>query len=57
MIDLTIKLTDMIVLTEPGKLQKIKKLYDGVLLYEYDCVDGYSYSSSYVNDGYVGVVI
>ena len=36
LIDLTIKLIDMINLKKPGVLQEIKKLYDGVSQYEND---------------------
>ena len=34
LIDLTVKITDMIFLKKPGVLQEIKKLYDGILQYE-----------------------
>ena len=34
LIDLTVKITDMIILKKPGVLQEIKKVYDGVLQYE-----------------------
>ena len=34
LIDLTVKIIDMIKLKKPGVLQEIKKLYDGVLQYE-----------------------
>ena len=36
LIDLTVKITDMINLKKPGVLQEIKKLYDGVSQYEND---------------------
>ena len=36
LIDLTVKIIDMINLKKPGVLQEIKKLYDGVLQYEND---------------------
>ena len=36
LIDLTVKIFDMINLKKPGVLQVIKKLYDGVLQYEND---------------------
>ena len=36
LIDLTVKIIDMITLKKPGVLQEIKKLYDGVLQYEND---------------------
>ena len=34
LVDLTVKITDMVILKKPGVLQEIKKLYDGVLQYE-----------------------
>ena len=34
LIDLPVKITDMIILKKPGVLQEIKKLYDGILQYE-----------------------
>ena len=34
LMDLTVKITDMIILKKPGVLQEIKKLYDGILQYE-----------------------
>ena len=34
LIDLTVKITDMIILKKPNVLQEIKKLYNGVLQYE-----------------------
>ena len=34
LIDLTVKIIDMINLKKPGVLQEIKKLYDGILQYE-----------------------
>ena len=34
LIDLTVKITDMIILKKPGVLQEIKKLYDSILQYE-----------------------
>ena len=34
LIDLTVKITNMIILKKPGVLQEIKKLYDGILQYE-----------------------
>ena len=36
LIDLTVKITNMINLKKPGVLQEIKKLYNGVLQYEND---------------------
>ena len=36
LIDLTVKITDMINLKKPNVLQEIKKLYNGVLQYEND---------------------
>ena len=36
LIDLTVKIIDMISLEKPGVLQEIKKLYDGVLQYQND---------------------
>ena len=36
LIDLTVKITDMINLKKPGVLQEIKKLYNGILQYEND---------------------
>ena len=36
LIDLTVKITDMINLKKPGVLQEIKKLYNGVSEYEND---------------------
>ena len=36
LIDLTVKITDMINLKKPNILQEIKKLYNGVLQYEND---------------------
>ena len=36
LIDLTVKIIDMINLKKPGVLQEIKKLYDGVSQYEND---------------------
>ena len=36
LIDLTVKITEMINLKKPGVLQEIKKLYDGVSQYEND---------------------
>ena len=45
MIDLTVNITDMVLLKNPGILQEIKKLNDGVLLYGYDFDIGYVYSS------------
>ena len=36
LIDLTVKIIDMINMKKPGVLQEIKKLYDGVLQYEND---------------------
>ena len=36
LIDLTVKIIDMINLKKPGVLQEVKKLYDGVIKYEND---------------------
>ena len=36
LIDLTVKITNMIISKKPGVLQEIKKLYDGVSQYEND---------------------
>ena len=36
LIDLTVKINDMINLKKPDVLQEIKKLYDGILKYEKD---------------------
>ena len=36
LIDLTVKITDMVNLKKPNVLQEIKKLYNGVLQYEND---------------------
>ena len=36
LVDLTVKITDMVVLKKPGILQEIKKLHDGVLQQEND---------------------
>ena len=44
-LDLTVNITDMVLLKNPGILQEIKKLNDGVLLYGYDLDFGYVYSS------------
>ena len=37
LIDLTVKITDMINLKKPGVLQEIKKLYDSLSQYENEC--------------------
>ena len=36
LIDLTVKITDMIILKKPNVLQEIKKLYNSILQYEND---------------------
>ena len=49
LIDLTVKITDMIILKKPGVLQEIKKLYDSILQYEnendmeYESIEYYDY--------------
>ena len=49
LIDLVVILTVLVVLRKPGIIQEIKKLYDGVLLYENDSDTEYE---SIENDDY-----